>query len=44
MIGRAVSGSGVVQSDGSPLPTFARDEIARVLGESAPAISDVSPD
>jgi hypothetical protein len=31
-----VSGSGVVQSDGSPLPTFDRDEIARVLGDPAP--------
>jgi hydrogenase maturation factor len=41
-IGRAVSGSGVVQSDGSPLPTFARDEIARVLGEAAPATADLS--
>jgi len=41
-IGRVVSGSGVVQSDGSPLPTFARDEIARVLGEAAPATADLS--
>jgi hydrogenase expression/formation protein HypE len=42
-IGRAVSGRGVVLSDGSPLPTFARDEIARVLGEAAPALPDRSP-
>jgi hydrogenase maturation factor len=33
IIGEAVSGSGVLQSDGSPLPIFARDEVARVLGD-----------
>jgi hydrogenase expression/formation protein HypE len=38
-IGRALTGSGVVRSDGSPLPTFARDEVARVLGEVAPVLS-----
>ncbi len=32
-IGKAVSGSGVLQSDRSPLPTFAYDEVARVLGD-----------
>jgi hydrogenase expression/formation protein HypE len=32
VIGRAEAGSGVVQSDGSPLPDFPRDEVARVLG------------
>jgi hydrogenase expression/formation protein HypE len=33
IIGTAVSGSGVLQSDRSPLPTFAHDEVARVLGD-----------
>ncbi|MBW2495342.1 MAG: hydrogenase expression protein [Deltaproteobacteria bacterium] len=32
VIGEAVSGSGVLRSDHSPLPTFARDEVARILG------------
>jgi len=32
IIGRAVAGSGVLRSDRSPLPTFAHDEVARVLG------------
>jgi hydrogenase maturation factor len=31
-IGEAVSGSGVLGSDRSPLPTFSHDEVARVLG------------
>lgn len=42
-IGRAVSGRGVVHSDGSRVPTFARDEIARVLGDVTPAAPDRSP-
>ena len=32
VIGEAVSGSGVLRSDLSPLPIFAHDEVARVLG------------
>jgi hydrogenase maturation factor len=32
-IGEAVNGSGVLRSDGSPLPTFPRDEVARILAE-----------
>jgi len=32
-IGRAASGSGVLLSDHSPLPIFAHDEVARVLGD-----------
>jgi hypothetical protein len=32
VIGEAVPGSGVLQSDHTPLPTFAHDEVARVLG------------
>ena len=31
VIGRAEAGSGVVFGDGSPLPEFTRDEVARVL-------------
>jgi hypothetical protein len=31
VIGRAEAGTGVVRSDGSPLPAFPRDEVARVL-------------
>jgi len=31
VIGRAEAGSGVVRADGSPLPRFDRDEVARVL-------------
>jgi hypothetical protein len=31
VIGEAVAGCGVVYSDGTPLPRFDRDEIARVL-------------
>lgn len=31
IIGRAEAGSGVVRPDGSPLPRFDRDEVARVL-------------
>jgi hydrogenase expression/formation protein HypE len=34
-IGEAVPGSGVLLSDGSPLPTFSQDEVARVLGDLA---------
>jgi hydrogenase expression/formation protein HypE len=33
VIGKATSGSGVIQSDGSPLQAFAQDEVARALGE-----------
>jgi hydrogenase maturation factor len=33
IIGKAVSGSGVLRRDGSPLPTFRQDEVARVLGD-----------
>jgi hydrogenase maturation factor len=33
VIGEAVSGSGVLRSDHSPLPTFAHDEVARVFGD-----------
>jgi hydrogenase maturation factor len=33
IIGEAVSGSGVLRSDHSPLPAFAHDEVARILGE-----------
>jgi hydrogenase expression/formation protein HypE len=33
VIGEAVPGSGVLQSDHTPLPTFAHDEVARVLGD-----------
>ncbi len=33
IIGKAVSGSGVLRSDLSPLPIFAHDEVARVFGE-----------
>jgi hydrogenase maturation factor len=33
IIGKAVPGSGVLRSDRSPLPTFAHDEVARVLGD-----------
>jgi hydrogenase maturation factor len=33
IIGNAVAGSGVLRSDRSPLPTFAHDEVARVLGD-----------
>jgi hydrogenase maturation factor len=36
-IGKAVSGSGVLRSDRSPLPTFPRDEVARVLGDRSRA-------
>ncbi len=32
VIGRAEAGTGVVRSDGTPLPDFPRDEVARVLG------------
>ncbi len=32
-IGKAVTGSGVLRSDLSPLPIFAQDEVARVLGD-----------
>jgi hydrogenase maturation factor len=32
-IGKAASGSGVLLSDHSPLPIFAHDEVARVLGD-----------
>ncbi len=32
IIARAEPGAGVVQSDGTPLASFARDEVARVLG------------
>jgi len=32
LVGRAEDGSGVVLEDGSPLATFERDEVARVLG------------
>jgi hydrogenase maturation factor len=31
-IGEAFEGDGVVRADGTPLPAFARDEVARVLG------------
>jgi hydrogenase maturation factor len=31
-IGNAEAGSGVLRSDGTPLPSFSRDEVARVLG------------
>jgi hydrogenase maturation factor len=37
IIGKAVSGSGVLQSDRSPLPTFAHDEVARVLSDRSRA-------
>ena len=43
-IGRTVSGSGVVKSDGAPLPTFARDEIARVLGKVASETPELTPE
>lgn len=33
IIGKAVTGSGVLRNDRSPLPTFAHDEVARVLGD-----------
>jgi len=33
IIGKAVPGSGVLRSDRSALPTFAHDEVARVLGD-----------
>jgi hydrogenase expression/formation protein HypE len=33
IIGDAAAGSGVLRSDGSRLPTFACDEVARVLGD-----------
>jgi hydrogenase maturation factor len=36
-IGEAVSGSGVLRSDRSSLPTFAQDEVARVLGDRSRA-------
>jgi hydrogenase maturation factor len=36
VIGRATAGSGVALRDGTPLPEFARDEVARVL--SGPAL------
>jgi hydrogenase expression/formation protein HypE len=37
IIGKAVSGSGVLKSDRFPLPTFAHDEVARVLGDRSRA-------
>ena len=37
IIGKAVSGKGVLQSDRSPLPTFPHDEVARVLGDRSRA-------
>jgi hydrogenase maturation factor len=37
IVGKAMSGSGVLQSDGFPLPTFAHDEVARVLGDQSRA-------
>jgi hydrogenase maturation factor len=36
-IGEAVPGSGVLRSDRSPLPIFAHDEVARVLGDRSRA-------
>jgi hypothetical protein len=33
IIGYAEAGSSVVRADGSPLPRFERDEVARVLAE-----------
>ncbi len=33
VIGTAEAGVGVVLSDGTPLPSFARDEVSRVLGD-----------
>jgi len=33
VVGEAVSGSGVLRTDLSPLPIFAHDEVARVLGD-----------
>ena len=36
-IGKAVSGNGVLRSDRSSLPTFAQDEVARVLGDRSRA-------
>jgi len=37
VIGEAVPGSGVLQSDRTPLPIFAHDEVARVLGDRSRA-------
>jgi hydrogenase maturation factor len=34
VIGTAVSGSGVMRSDGSALPVFSRDEVARILDDT----------
>jgi hydrogenase expression/formation protein HypE len=40
IIGKAVSGNGVVRSDGSALAVFARDEVARVLDDASSAEID----